>query len=108
MSSMQSQRPQGAANLSVLLDIELPVALRFGRKTMLLQDIIALREGSAVEFDRATDEPVEVLVNGRVVARGEAVLVRGNHGVRISEIVSSRDRWNVTREDPHFGHGEGA
>jgi flagellar motor switch protein FliN len=80
------------AKLDVLLDIELPVTLRFGRTQMLLGDVIALGTGSVIEFDRAVDEPVEVLVNGRVVARGEAVMVQGNYGVRVSEIVSRRER----------------
>jgi flagellar motor switch protein FliN len=76
------------AKLDVLLDIELPVMLRFGRTQMLLGDVMALGTGSVIEFDRAVADPVEVLVNGRVVARGEAVMVQGNYGVRVSEIVS--------------------
>jgi flagellar motor switch protein FliN/FliY len=80
------------SKLDVLLDIELPVTLRFGRTQMLLGDVIALGTGSVIEFDRAVDEPVEVLVNGRVVARGEAVMVQGNYGVRVSEIISRRER----------------
>lgn len=78
--------------LDVLLDIELPVTLRFGRTQMLLGDVMALGTGSVIEFDRAVTEPVEVLVNGRVVARGEAVMVEGNYGVRISDIASRSQR----------------
>jgi flagellar motor switch protein FliN len=74
--------------LEVLLDIELPVTLRFGRTQMLLGDVAALGSGSVVEFDRAASDPVEVMVNGRVVARGEAVMVQGNYGVRLAEIMT--------------------
>lgn len=80
------------AKLDVLLDIELPVMLRFGRTQMLLGDVMALGTGSVIEFDRAVADPIEVLVNGRVVARGEAVMVQGNYGVRVSEIVSRSAR----------------
>ncbi len=81
-----------ASALDILMDIELPVTLRFGRRQMSLDDILRLDSGSVVEFDRALDDPVEVLVNDRVVARGEAVTVQGHYGVRILEIASSRDR----------------
>jgi flagellar motor switch protein FliN/FliY len=81
-----------SSTLDVLLDIELPVTVRFGRTQMTLEQVVSLKAGSIVEFDRRTDEPVEVLVNGRVVARGEAVLVQGNYGVRISQIASRRER----------------
>ena len=72
--------------MDVLLDIELPVTLRFGRTQMTLNEIIDLNTGSVVDFGNGANSLVEVLVNGRVVARGEAVMVQGNYGVRISEI----------------------
>ena len=78
--------------LDVLLDIELPVTVRFGSAQMTFGDVMGLSTGSLVEFDRAPEEPVEVLVNGRVVARGELVMVQGNYGVRIGEIASRRER----------------
>jgi len=78
--------------LDVLLDIELPVTVRFGSAQMTFGDVMGLNTGSLVEFDRAPEEPVEVLVNGRVVARGELVMVQGNYGVRIGEIASRRER----------------
>ncbi|MGD0774332.1 MAG: flagellar motor switch protein FliN [Candidatus Solibacter sp.] len=78
--------------LDVLLDIELPITVRFGSAQMTFGDVIGLNVGSLVEFDRAPEEPIEVLVNGRVVARGEMVMVQGNYGVRITEISSYRER----------------
>jgi flagellar motor switch protein FliN/FliY len=84
------------SNLDLLLDIELPVTLRFGSTWMSLESVIELNTGSVVEFDRRVNEPVEVLVNGRVVARGEAVMVQGNYAVRISEIAGQGERLNAT------------
>jgi flagellar motor switch protein FliN/FliY len=78
--------------LDLLLDIELPVTLRFGRRQMTLSEVIDLNRGSVIDFGQSAEEPVEVMVNGRVVARGEAVMVQGNYGVRISQIESRRER----------------
>jgi flagellar motor switch protein FliN/FliY len=78
------------------MDIELPVTLRFGRTQMTLQQVIELGTGSVIDFGQGADEPVEILVNGRVVARGEAVMVQGNYGVRIAQIESRRERLDST------------
>jgi len=69
-----------------LLDIELPLSLRLGRSRMLLGDAMALRPGSLIALDRAPEEPVEVFINGRMVARGEVVMVRGNYGLRLTQV----------------------
>lgn len=98
----QTARSKAAGNgatasaLDILLDIELPITLRFGRRQMTLEDILRLDTGSIVEFDRAVEDPVEVLVNDRVVARGEAVTVNGQYGVRILEIASPREGLDST------------
>jgi len=94
-------------NLDVLKDIELPVMLRFGSTRMSLEDLIRLNTGSVVEFEGSLSDPVELLVNGRVIARGEAVIVQNSYGIRISEIAAPRDRVfsadtaadNVTQEE---------
>jgi len=78
--------------LDLLLDIELPVTVRLGSSQMTFGDVMGLSAGSLVEFERAPEDSVDVLVNGRVVARGEMVIVQGNYGVRITEIVSRRER----------------
>jgi flagellar motor switch protein FliN len=80
------------SNLGMLLDIELPITLRFGSTQMALRDIARLTTGSVIEFDRGVDDPIEVMVDGHVVARGEAVTVEGCYGVRISEVSSRRER----------------
>lgn len=77
--------------IGLLMEMEMPLLVRFGSTRMLLSDILALGAGSVVEFRRAPDEPVDLIVNGRVVARAQVVVVQGNYGVRIIEIVSQRD-----------------
>ncbi len=75
------------ANLSGLMDVEVVAKLRFGTREMLLRDILELAAGSVVELDRRVQEPVDLLLDGKVAARGEVVVVNGNYGIRISEVV---------------------
>jgi flagellar motor switch protein FliN/FliY len=97
---------QNAGTMDLLMDMELPVMVRFGSARMLLRDLLKLTAGSIVEFNRSPENPVEVLVNGRVVARGSAIVVGGNYGVRISEIAPAREAWNTgTTLDAAPGEG---
>ena len=82
---------QNADAIGMLMDMEMPLLVRFGSTRMLLRDVLALGAGSVVEFRRSPDEPVDLLVNGRVVARATVVVVHGNYGVRITEIANQRD-----------------
>jgi len=85
--------PGGApANLEVILDIDLPITVRFGATEMVLQMLTRLGPGSIIDLERSPDDPVDVLVSDKVVARGEVVVVAGNYGVRITEVVSTADR----------------
>jgi flagellar motor switch protein FliN len=79
-------------NLDLLLDIELGVTLRFGSRQMLLKEILELSSGSVVELDRRVEEPVEMLIDGRVIARGEVVIVGGNYGLRILQVASEGEK----------------
>jgi flagellar motor switch protein FliN/FliY len=76
-----------AANLDLVLDVALNVTLRFGQRQLALREILELGSGSVVELDRQVDEPVELVLDGRVVARGEAVIIDGNYGMRITQVV---------------------
>jgi len=76
----------------LLLDVELPVSVSFGRAQVPLKDVIKLTTGAIVELNRSVTEPVEVIVNNCVIARGEVVVVEGNFGVRIREVISRQDR----------------
>jgi flagellar motor switch protein FliN len=84
--------------LAVLLDVELPVTIRLGAAQVTFGDVMGFNTGSQVEFDRGPEEPIDVLVNGRVVARGEMVMVQGSYAVRITEIASRRERLDTGSE----------
>lgn len=81
-----------AQAIDLLLDVELPVSISFGRTHLPLKEVLKLTSGSIVELNRAVSDPVEVIVNNCVIARGEVVVVEGNYGVRIQEIVSRQQR----------------
>lgn len=81
-----------ARNLDLLLDVEMPVSISFGRAQLPLKDVFKLTIGSMVELNRAISEPVEVIVNNSVIAQGEVVVVEGNFGVRITHVMSKHDR----------------
>ena len=90
--------PTGASpTFELLLDVELPLSVSFGRTALKLQDAMKLITGSLIELDRGISDPVELLVNNCVIARGEVVVVEGNYGVRITEIISQRERLQQTR-----------
>jgi len=79
-------------SLDLLLDVELPVCVSFGRAQLMLKDVIKLTTGSIVELNRTLSEPVEVIVNNCVIARGEVVVVEGNYGIRIKQVISRQER----------------
>jgi len=79
-------------NLDLLLDIPLEVSVELGRVTMLIRELLEVGTGSIVELQKAAGEPVEVLINGRLIARGEVVVVEDNFAVRITEILSPAER----------------
>jgi flagellar motor switch protein FliN len=76
----------------LLLDVELPVSVSFGRAKVQLKDVLKLTTGSIIELNRSIAEPVEVIVNNCVIARGEVVVVEGNFGVRIQHVISRQER----------------
>ena len=92
LASLESDPQQASRTLDLLLDIDLPVSISFGKARLPLKDVYKLTTGSIVELNRSVNEPVEVLVNQHLVARGEVVVVEGNYGVRILEIASRQDR----------------
>ncbi|MGM8364128.1 flagellar motor switch phosphatase FliY [Virgibacillus sp. W0181] len=79
-------------NLDMLLDIPLKVTVELGRTKRTIQDILELSSGSIVELDKLAGEPVDVLVNEKLIAKGEVVVIDENFGVRVSDIVSQTDR----------------
>jgi len=79
-------------NLAALLDIDLPIVVRFARTEMSLRSLAQLGPGSMVDMGRSPDAPVQLLIGSQVVAEGEVVVVAGNYGVRITSLVSPADR----------------
>jgi len=81
-----------ARNFDLLLDIPLEVTVELGRTRMALRELLALAAGSVVELAKLAGDPLDVLVNGKLVARGEAVMVNDKFGVRLTDIVSRTER----------------
>lgn len=88
----ETQTLQRSRTFNLLLGVELPVSVSFGHVQLPLKDILKLTAGSIIELNRTVDELVEVIVNNCVVARGEVVVVEGNYGVRIHEIMTRKER----------------
>ena len=79
-------------NLDLVLDIPVDVSLRVGSANISIRDLVSLVEGSVVALDQDAGEPMDVLVNGRLIARGEIVIVDDQYGVRLTDVISPTDR----------------
>lgn len=79
-------------NIEFIMDIPLEVTVRLGRARLPIKELLELGAGSVIELDRVAGEPLEVLVNDKLVARGEAIVVADKFGIRLSEIVSPTER----------------
>jgi len=84
--------PSGATNLNLLMDVQMALTVELGRTKMYIKDILGLGEGSIIELDKLAGEPVDLLVNGKLIAKGEVVVIDENFGVRVTDIVSPTDR----------------
>ncbi|TKH03115.1 flagellar motor switch phosphatase FliY [Peribacillus simplex] len=84
-------------NLSMLMDIPLQVTVELGRTKRSVKDILELSTGSIIELDKLAGEPVDILVNSRLIAKGEVVVIDENFGVRVTDIMSQSDRLNKIR-----------
>jgi flagellar motor switch protein FliN/FliY len=79
-------------SLDFLVDVALQVTVEVGRTRMTIQDLLHLGQGSVVELEKLAGEPLDIFVNGKPVARGEAVIVNEKFGVRLTDIISPEDR----------------
>jgi len=79
-------------NISLLLDVKLPIKVRIGSKEMLLRDVLTMDIGSVVELNQLANEPLDVLVDNHIIAKGEVIIIDGNFGVQITDIGSREDR----------------
>jgi flagellar motor switch protein FliN/FliY len=93
---MEAKIPQAAGEssrrLDMLLDVPLEVNVELGRTRMTIQDLLQLGPGSVIELDKVAGDALDILINGRLVARGEAVVVNDKFGIRITDIVSPQER----------------
>lgn len=88
----RSESSEDLKNISMLLDVKINVHVRIGQKKMLLKDVIAMDIGSVIELNQLANEPLEVLVDNKVIAHGEVVIVDGNFGIQITDIGTKKER----------------
>lgn len=99
-TALPSSAPTGAltqtaireGNLELLWDVALSLTLRFGQRELLLKEILELSPGAVLELDRQIDEPVDLLLGRKLIARGEVVIVDGNYGLRVTEVASAAEK----------------
>lgn len=81
-----------ALSLDAILDVPVTLAMEFGRTQISIRDLLKLNQGSIVELDRLASEPLDILVNGTLVARGEVVVVNEKFGIRLTDVISPAER----------------
>lgn len=83
---------QGEVNLDVILDIPVTISMEIGRTRISIRNLLQLNQGSVIELDRLAGEPMDVLVNGTLVAHGEVVVVNEKFGIRLTDVISPAER----------------
>ncbi len=84
-------------NLDAIVDIPVTLSVEIGQTQISIRNLLQLNQGSVVELDRLAGEPLDVLVNGTLVAHGEVVVVNDKFGIRLTDVMSARDRVNKLR-----------
>jgi flagellar motor switch protein FliN len=84
--------PSSKRDIGFLIDIPLTITVELGRTKMLIKDLLQLGQGSVIELDKLAGEPMEILVNNKLVARGEVVVVNEKFGIRLTDIISPTER----------------
>ncbi len=103
--SIEPQQPPVAraavsrsATMDRVIDVPLAVTIRFGQRQLTLRELLELGTGSLLELDRQVEEPVDLMLGERVIARGEVVIVDGNYGMRVTEVLETPTRSAGARE----------
>ncbi len=91
--------PATTRNIDLLMDVNLPISIELGRTRMSISDILALGPGSVVELAKLAGEPVDVLVNQKIIARGEVVVIDENFGVRVTQLMTPEERLKTLGEE---------
>jgi flagellar motor switch protein FliN/FliY len=96
MNDLKPDAPDAGANrelnLDVVLDIPVTLSMEVGRSRVSIRNLLQLSQGSVVELDRATGEPLDVYVNGTLIAHGEVVVVNEKFGIRLTDVISPAER----------------
>jgi flagellar motor switch protein FliN/FliY len=92
LSDVGSLSAQDELNLDVILDVPVTVSMEIGRTKINIRNLLQLNQGSVIELDRLAGEPMDVLVNGTLIARGEVVVVNEKFGLRLTDIISPAER----------------
>lgn len=96
VNDLQAGTPAGAVggdiNLDVVLDIPVTLSMEVGRSRISIRNLLQLNQGSVVELERATGEPLDVYVNGTLVAHGEVVVINEKFGIRLTDVISPAER----------------
>ena len=92
LNGSRNQLTTGEANLDVILDIPVTLSMEIGRTELPIHNLLQLNQGSVVELDRLAGEPLDVLVNGTLIAHGEVVVVNEKFGIRLTDVVSPAER----------------
>lgn len=92
--------PAGKPNIELVKDIQVTLTVELGRTEMLIQDILELTPGKVIELDRLAGEPLDIVVNGKLLAKGEVVVVDENFGIRLTQIIEPAAREVVVSPEP--------
>ncbi|MFA5530661.1 MAG: flagellar motor switch protein FliN [Thiohalomonadaceae bacterium] len=84
--------PRTDVNLDVILDIPVSISMEIGRTRISIRNLLQLNQGSVVELDRLAGEPLDVMVNGTLIAHGEVVVVNEKYGIRLTDVISAAER----------------
>jgi len=84
--------PSDEVNLDVILDVPVTISLEIGRTKISIRNLLQLNQGSVVELDRLAGEPLDVMVNGTLIAHGEVVVVNEKYGIRLTDVISPVER----------------
>lgn len=88
----ESQGGEGRPDLEVILDIPVTISMEVGRTSITIRNLLQLNQGSVIELDRLAGEPLDVLVNGTLIAHGEVVVVNEKFGIRMTDVISPAER----------------
>ncbi|MGD8176764.1 flagellar motor switch protein FliN [Marinimicrobium sp. ARAG 43.8] len=88
----EDERPNTNPDLDVILDIPVSISMEVGRTSITIRNLLQLNQGSVIELDRLAGEPLDVLVNGTLIAHGEVVVVNEKFGIRMTDVISPSER----------------